>query len=105
MAQLYGVPIAPILRPQMRIRILKASTGIMDGVSLSYLVPGSVYEVPVSLGTWLIAKDAAEADVNETLGVVIPLDRHLAIGGISVPSPGTDRADCRATGLLIPSRH
>ena len=79
----------------MRIRILKSSTGIMDGVSLSYLVPGSAYEVPASLGQWLIAKDTAEKDVSERLGIVIPLDRHLASGGISVPSPGTDRADDR----------
>jgi hypothetical protein len=37
----------------MRVRILKLSSGIMDGVSLSHLFTGITYEVPVSLGTWL----------------------------------------------------
>ena len=70
----------------MRIKILKHSQGIMDGVSLSHLFPGVTYEVPVSLGTWLISQKNAEEDVTPTEGVVIPHDQASAIftGGVSV---------------------
>ena len=81
----------------MRVRILKLSSGIMDGVSLSYLLPGLVYEVPMSLGTWLIGQEAAEEDTSGTVGIVIPLDQKSAAlaGGISMPAPMADTAEDR----------
>jgi hypothetical protein len=33
-------------------------------VSLRYLLPGLIYEVPLSLGTWLIAQGGAEEDTS-----------------------------------------
>jgi len=45
----------------------------MDGVSLSRLLPGLVYEVPLSLGTFLIGQSAAEEDVTTAMAIVIPL--------------------------------
>jgi hypothetical protein len=84
----------------VRIKILKHSTGIMDGVSLSHLLPGLVYEVPVSLGTWLVGRQNAEEDVTPRVGIVIPLDQTSAMftGGISV-SPAKDHEDDRARRL------
>ena len=81
----------------MRIKILKHSTGIIDGVSLSHLLPGLVYEVPVSLGAWLVSRQNAEEIVTPTVGIVIPLDQTSAIftGGVSV-SPAKDHVDDRA---------
>ena len=66
---------------------------MLEGVSLSRLAPGLVYEVPVSLGSFLVAKEAAEEDVSPTVAVVIPLTEESAAltGGISVASP-IDRA-------------
>jgi len=77
----------------LRIRILKQSEGILDGVSLSRFVPGLIYEVPVLLGAFLVAKEAAEEDATSTIAVVIPLTKESASlkGGILVPSP-VDRA-------------
>jgi hypothetical protein len=58
------------------------------GVSLSQLLPGLVYEVPVSLGTWLLSQGTAEEDVTLTGGLVIPLDRLSGVftGGVKVSS-------------------
>ena len=81
----------------MRVRILKQSSGIIEGVSLRYLLPGLMYEVPVSLGAWLVGQKAAEEDVSGTVGIVIPLDQKSTTltGGIRVPSPATDTAEDR----------
>jgi hypothetical protein len=77
----------------MRVRILKLSSGIMDGVSLSHLFTGITYEVPVSLGTWLISERHAEEDVTPPVGIVIPIDQTspMFTGGVSV-SPGEEQA-------------
>jgi hypothetical protein len=77
----------------LRIRILKLSEGILDGVSLSRFVPGLIYEVPVSLGAFLVAQEAAEEDATSTIAVVIPITKESASlrGGISVSRP-VDRA-------------
>jgi len=40
--------------------VLKHSTGNLDGVNVNRLLPGLVYEVPVSLGVFLISRHAAE---------------------------------------------
>jgi hypothetical protein len=78
----------------LRIRILKQSEGVLDGVSLSRFVPGLIYEVPVSLGAFLVAKEAAEEDATSTIAVVIPLTKESASlrGGVSVSSSPADRA-------------
>ena len=79
----------------MRIRILKQSEGVLDGVSLSRFVPGLIYEVLVSLGAFLVAEEAAEEDATSTIAVVIPLTKESASlrGGISVPSLADRAAD------------
>jgi hypothetical protein len=69
----------------------------MDGTSLSHLLPGLVYEVPVSLGTWLTSRGVAEEDVRPTVGLIVPLDETSPIfsGGVTV-SRRKDREDDRA---------
>ena len=86
-----------MLRWHVRIKILQPCTGVMDGVSLSHLLPGVTYDVPISLGRWLISQRNAEEDVTPTVGVPVPLDETSAIftGGVSV-SPRKDRDDDRA---------
>src|SRR5258705_12678762 len=64
-----------VLRSEiMRVRILKPSAGIMDGVSLSHLLPGLTYDVEPSLGHYLTLNQYAEEVPSETLALVIPLD-------------------------------
>ena len=69
----------------LRVRILKLSTGVVDGVSLSHLLPG-VYEVPVSLGTWLVNQGTAEEDVRVDVALAIPLEHTSSVitGGVTV---------------------
>jgi hypothetical protein len=83
----------------VRIKILKHSKGILDGVSLSHLLPGLVYQVPVSLGTWLVSQGTAEEDVTPTVGLVVPLDKTSTIssGGVRVSST-KDHEDDRPPG-------
>ena len=68
----------------MRVRILKSSTGIVDGVSLSRLQPAFVYEVPVSLGTWLISQGAAEEDVSGAIPESLEHTSASVTGGVTV---------------------
>jgi len=81
----------------VRIRILKHTEGIIEGVSLAHLVPGLVYDVPVSLGTWLASQGAAEEDVTPTAAIVVPRDQESALltGGVSISQP-EERADDRS---------
>ena len=69
----------------------------MDGVGLSQLLPGLVYQVPVSLGTWLTSRGVAEEDMRPTVGLIVPLDETSPIfsGGVTV-SRHKDREDDRA---------
>jgi len=58
----------------------------MDGVSLSHLLPGLTYELPVSLGAWLISRGVAEEDVTPAIGLVISLDDApgALTGGVTI---------------------
>src|SRR5687767_6195622 len=53
-----GVTIAEGL--PVRIRIVKPTAGVLDGVSLGHLVPGMTYEVEESLGAYLVGIRCAE---------------------------------------------
>ncbi len=72
----------------MRIRILKPSAGIIEGVSLSSLMLGMTYEVSGSLGAFLIGNRAAEELVSPAAALVITLDSddmfHHIMGGVTV---------------------
>lgn len=80
----------------MRIRILKQSKGILDGVSLSALLPDLTYEVPVSLGAFLIGQGTAKEDVSDSIGLVIPVNEpsHAMRKGFAIP-PVIDHEDDR----------
>ena len=95
MVQLCGVPNS-LYCGRVRLRILKQTSGILDSVSLSNLLPGLTYEVPISLGTFLMAQGSAEEDMSRTLAIVIPLAEAPAAmtGGVTV-SPPVDQADAK----------
>ena len=54
-----------------------------------------MYEVPVSIGAWLISQKAAEEDVSEEIALRLPAQRPpIAIKSESAPTPedhGDDR--------------
>jgi hypothetical protein len=62
----------------VRVRIVRPSVGIMDGVSLSRLIPGITYELPSELGYWLISRGTAELVPKISGDVAIPLDNPFA---------------------------
>jgi hypothetical protein len=69
--------------------------GIMDGVSLSRIVPGLTYEVSDSLGGYLVTNGAAE-EVFASLPLSDPdedLSDSAIFGGVSVTWPLETAAD------------
>ena len=49
-------------------------------------MPGLVYEVPVSLGMWLISQGTAEEDVRSGVALADPLEHTSTViaGGVTV---------------------
>lgn len=72
----------------MRIRILKRSEGVVQGVSLSQMFPGLTYDLDPTLARCLMSVGAAVAVPSRGPALVIPLgsgdDFSKALGGISV---------------------
>ena len=81
----------------MRIRILKQSEGILDGVSLAHLIPGLIYDVDPAVGRHLIQLKHAEAIPAAAPGLVVPLDNPHAFEqltkGVTVISEFHEAAD------------
>jgi hypothetical protein len=80
--------------------MLKLMVGVLDGVSLSRLVPGLTYDVEDSLARYLITCGSAEETASTRAALVVPVDdpyiSHLT-GGITVtqvsPPPKAVAAD------------
>jgi hypothetical protein len=75
----------------MRVRIVKAAEGIVDGVSVGHLIPGLTYDVPASVAHYLITKRCAEEVPLTRSALVVPLDNARAYEqltrGVSVVLP------------------
>jgi hypothetical protein len=67
--------------------MLKAMVGVLDGISLSRLVPGLTYDMEESLARYLITCGAAEETASTRPALVVPVDEpdiaHLT-GGVTV---------------------
>ena len=78
----------------MRVRMLQPAAGVMDGISLSHLIPGLTYDVPPSTAHYLTANGFAEEPASADAALVVPVDELRAfigvVGGITVSQ--TDRA-------------
>jgi len=77
----------------MQVRILKRGEGVVDGVSLRALVPGSIYAVNPTLGHYLVTNEIAEEVASGSdPALVVPLDTPYALEqltkGITVLPPG-----------------
>jgi hypothetical protein len=77
----------------MRVRVLKHGEGVVDGVNLRCLIPGSIYDVNPTLGHFLVTNGLAEEFLPASdPALVIPLDTPYAIEqltrGITVLPPG-----------------
>ena len=58
----------------MRVRIVKPATGIVDGVSLSRLMPGLTYDLAESVAHYLVGLHCAEELKSSAPALVIPID-------------------------------
>ena len=81
----------------MRVRIVKRSSGVIDGISLGTFTPGYIYDLPRTIGEDLISLGAARelhADGPSPLYDDDSLVEHLS-GGVKVTAtePRTEAAD------------
>ena len=81
----------------MRVRILKPSEGVVDGVSLSRLTPGLLYDLKPITANYLISRGCAEALTAPDAELVTPPDNPMffsqAFGGIRVTLSRAEAAD------------
>ena len=83
-----------------RVRMLKPLAGVLDGLSLSTLAPGLIYDLEASLARYLISCGAAEESADGRAVSVVPEDdpyiAHV-VGGVivtqAVASPPDTAAD------------
>lgn len=61
----------------MRVRITKTLTGSIDGIQLSRLSKGQVYDVYTALACCLLADNSAEPAPNDEPTAVLPLENQM----------------------------
>jgi hypothetical protein len=75
----------------VRVRIVKQASGVVDGVNLSRLLEGRMYEVSDSIATLLVVSHQAEIVIDERPMLLIPVD----LGDVreAVEAPVIDHAN------------
>ena len=61
----------------MRVRITRALSGSIDGIHLHRFIPGCIYDVGTSLGSYLLSERWAEPVADESPALVVPLHGPL----------------------------
>jgi hypothetical protein len=61
----------------MRVRITKVLTGSIDGIQLSRLSKGQVYDVYTSLACYLLSEEVAEPALDNAPAAILPLEKKL----------------------------
>ena len=61
----------------MRIRITRTLKGSIDGIQLERFIPGCLYVVGTSLGSYLFAVGAAEPVIDDSPALITPLGEQL----------------------------
>ena len=97
----------------MRVRILKAVAGVLDGQSLGKLTPGLLYELDDALARQLMSMGCAREENSQTPALVMraadePLDETRLTGGVRVVPRETamdDRKQDRRHGITDRRKH
>jgi hypothetical protein len=77
----------------VHIRLRRAVAGIIDGVSLSHLWPGLCYDVPDSLGGYLVSTgDADEIPASAPMAELREDETDTPIFGGIIVTPPLERA-------------
>jgi hypothetical protein len=61
----------------MRVRITKALTGSIDGIQLSRLSKGQVYDINTSLACYLLSEEVAEPVLDNEPAASLPIEKKL----------------------------
>src|ERR1700746_3491056 len=61
----------------MRVRITKSLSGSIDGIQLSRLSKGQVYDVNTSLGCYLLSEGMAEPATTDEPVAVLPIEKQM----------------------------
>jgi hypothetical protein len=85
----------------MRVRILKAAAGVLDGQSLGRLAPGLLYELDDALARQLMSMGCAKEENSQAPALVMratdePFDEGPLTGGVHVVPRDTAKDDSRA---------
>ena len=89
----------------MRVRILKAAAGVLDGQSLGRLAPGLLYELDDAFARQLMSMGCAKEENSQAPALVMrpadePLDEGPLTGGVHVVPRETAMDDSRADRRL-----
>ena len=57
----------------MRVRITRVVSGSIDGIQLDRFIPGVIYDVGTSIGSYLLSERWAEPVYDESPTLVVPL--------------------------------
>jgi hypothetical protein len=84
----------------MRVRILRAVAGVLDGQSLGKLTPGLLYELDDALARQLMSMGCAKEESSQAPALVMravdePLDEARLTGGVRVVPLESARDDSR----------
>ena len=80
----------------MRVRITKTLTGSIDGIQLSRLAKGKVYDVYTSLACYLVSEQMAEPAPEHEPTAALPIENRkpeLADSSKRIPFPHAIAAD------------
>lgn len=67
----------------MRVRITKTLTGSIDGIQLSRLAKGQVYDVYTSLACYLLSEQMAEPAPQDGPSAALPIDQKPELADAS----------------------
>jgi len=74
---LNGLPCSCDFGSLMRVRITKPLTGSIDGIHLSRLSKGQVYDVYTSLACYLLAEKMAEPAPEDEPSAALPIEKQM----------------------------
>jgi hypothetical protein len=77
----------------MRVRITRSLSGSIDGIQLDRFIPGFVYDVGTSIGSYLLSEGWAVPVVDESPALVVPLHAPLFHPYKAISLPKAEAAD------------
>ncbi|HXD16226.1 MAG TPA: hypothetical protein VN654_04360 [Vicinamibacterales bacterium] len=77
----------------MRVRITRVLSGSIDGIQLDRFIPGVVYDVGTSIGSYLLSEQWAEPVHDESPALVVPLHAPMFHPQNVTPLPKAEASD------------